>query len=240
MPTRTALPFLRPIDDDRLSVGQCKDLLANYLGTWSGLAILPSDCGYTWCCIPNHPTAVKAIDAMADHATVAIPLSLPNTSVAARFVDWTTLHLRLVETLWPGQLTVVVKVKGGEGRRIASLLHGRDTLGLRISLSTIEWGLAVAAEYPLTTAAIRNHDGQLVRTYDEAVDIVLDKLDRVDIGSTPIVGVRRRRRIEDRDHSTVVEIDHGALKTLREGAVPVRELRPLINRVARAEFGDST
>lgn len=61
----------------------------------------------------------------------------------------------------------------------------------------------------------------------------------MDIGATPIVGVRRRPRINTRDHSTVVEIEDGIPKILREGAVSKQTILPLINRVSRAEYGDT-
>lgn len=230
---------MTPAAGDLLTTGQCNDILYNYL-QWGGLALVPSDCGYALCGMPNNPRAMRMLDLLLDHADTPIPLSVGSAHMASTLLALHPIHLRLAAELWPGQLTLVAPASR-LARRLTQHLHVNGSLGVRVSTSNIERQLSAEAGTALTTAAVRADGGALVTAYEDAWDLIFGRLTRSKLAGVPIVGVRRQRPFPFDVHSTVVDVSStGAPRILREGAVPSGVIRALSVKVARAEYGDAT
>ena len=223
---------------DHLSYGQVMDIVANVL-RWGGLAIGPSDCGYAVWALPTHPKAVRTLDIVLDHEATPIPLTFGSVPDMATLVRFGTIHLRLADA-WPGGLTLVVPACGSKARKYAQTLHGIQTLGVRISRSVIERQIAAESGSAITSAAIRYPDGALVRTYEDAEAIVLDKVTACCAAGVLLVGVKHSGRFPLSVNSTVAALGDDGISIVRPGFYERRDLVAMASRIAVHEYADAT
>ena len=241
-PEETKSPIRRvlPDWDDMLSTGQAHDIIGNTL-QWSGLVIIPSDCGYALMGMPGHPEAMTVLDHLLQHSTTATPLTVATAEMAFAHIECSLVQKRIMAHAWPGGVTVVGKVTR-RASKLTKSLHTTDTLGLRVSRSHIERQLSAEAALALTSAAIRLPDGSVARTYEEAAGIVTDGLQSMPFSKlVPIVGIPHTTPFVFSTHSTVMGLGAGgAVDILREGTVDRRTLISWGTQISPAEYSDAT
>jgi L-threonylcarbamoyladenylate synthase len=127
---------------------------------------------------------------------------------------------RLARAFWPGPLTLVLPARPGLPPDIAA---GTGTVGVRISGSPIARDLAIAAGGALVSTSA-NIAGAPPPARPEQLEAALRaRLDAVlDAGPAP-----------GGSPSTVVEVNGGALRLVREGAVPFEEVLAALRREGR-------
>jgi tRNA A37 threonylcarbamoyladenosine synthetase subunit TsaC/SUA5/YrdC len=227
-----------PERDGDLSLGQAAYLLANVLD-WSGFIVTPSDTGYALTTNPLYPLALQRVQVLLQHALDPIPLTVGSACAAARLVDLSAMHKRILMPMWPGPVTLVAPIKNSLGRRLARAVGHQGTLGLRVSTSANERHLCVEADMPLTSAAIRYPDGRIVRDYADAIDIIWAA--SAGLPALPWAVIKPGRCFRYSDHSTVVGLrPDQTLQMLREGVIPAKELEPLLCRIGPTEHSDAT
>lgn len=146
-------------------------------------------------------------------------------SMARQFVDISPAALDLMARFWPGPLTLVLPLK--PDAPIASLVTaGLDTLAIRCPDHPVAQALIAATGKPLA-APSANASGRISPTRAEHV---LKSLG----GRIPLIldAGPTSAGLE----STIVAVENGQLRLLREGAIPAEQLgleRPIVADPAR-------
>lgn len=122
---------------------------------------------------------------------------------------------RLMSVFWPGPLTLVFRAANGIPPEITG---GGGTIGIRVPSSLLCLRLLEIAGCPLTStsanlsgASVARSVGEIARTLGEGVECYLDG------GELP-----------ERKTSTILDVASDVPVLLREGAIPVAELRKVI------------
>ncbi len=118
---------------------------------------------------------------------------------------------RLAEAFWPGPLTLVLPARPGLPALVGA---GTGTVGVRVPGSDVARALSLAAGAALV-ATSANPSGERPPLRVEDLDTALRaRLDAVlDLGPTP-----------GGQPSTVVAVEGGAVRLVRDGAVPFRDV----------------
>lgn len=236
------LRTIRPAYGDSLSNAQVFDIVDNVLA-WGGLVLAPSDCGYCLWALPSHPKGIALLDAVRQDDHTILPLSIGSQLMAAKLVHFNIVHQRLAAEAWPGPLTIVANVRSKEARTLSrNIRGGGETLGLRTSRSTIERQVATEGDIALISAAMYDDNGATINNYDQAHDLVLDRLLNTGLPPAPVLGIRvPSTSFVFARVSTVIKLDnqHRPVE-IRPGDLDLRRLTAMTSRVAPAEYGDAT
>ena len=171
----------------------------------------PTETFYGLAVDPAREDAVAAVfRAKGRAASEALPLIAADVA-AARGVAavWSAEAERLAAAFWPGPLTLVVPAR--PGAVAPGVVAGGTTVGVRVSGHAVARALAAATPGGVITATSANQSGSPPLT---TADAVVDALGAgvavvLDAGATP--GGRA---------STVVALDDGPPRLVREGPVP--------------------
>ncbi len=119
---------------------------------------------------------------------------------------------RLIDRFWPGPLTIVFKARP----EVPDLLTGgTGKIGVRISSHPVAAKLLEYLDGPLTTTSANPSGKGSPLTAGEVEDYFGEKVAIIIDGG----------RLKGRKGSTVVDVTGGGLTTIREGEIPVEELR---------------
>jgi tRNA A37 threonylcarbamoyladenosine synthetase subunit TsaC/SUA5/YrdC len=187
----------------------------------AGLAVVPSDTGYALATSVNCPQAVallRRVLAMPDAQLSVACFDLP---MVQRYASLDLSLLRVADHLLPGALTLVAPL-GRDWTSLATVLGTDGTIGARVPDAVVERDLANMLGNPITTTAIRDN-GEIVRDFGQACDIVKHGLDMLEI--QPLVAMVKSRGFAYDAHSTVVRVfdaEGGTkIQRLRDGATPM-------------------
>lgn len=239
-PVQDAPKVVIPKYGDELSCGQALDLLGNVL-RFGGFCLTPSDCGFALTALPAAAQAIKVLDEILDHHNDPIPLTVASIAMATETVSLNYMHERVLAPFWPGALTLVA-VATRKARDLPRRLHVEDgTLGLRVSRSRIERGLVAEAYMPLTSAAVRDENGDIIRDYAEAVDLVWRRIHLKQLTGFTWAAIKGDGRFTQPSHSTVIRVGPGGnLSIIRPGALTREEIAPLLFRPSMHEYAEAT
>ena len=169
-----------------------------------GLVVIPTDTVYGVAACVDCPEAVDRIyAAKVREASKPIPLLAADVSAVEAFTGGVSAGERcLADRFWPGALTLVVQV-------------GAGTEGIRVPDSALTRQILAAAGGMLRVTSANLSGESPALTAQEAYDALGDTVDLiVDAGRSP-GGVA----------SSVVRVEAGRLRVLREGALSESELR---------------
>lgn len=142
-----------------------------------------------------------------------LPLLVPDIETLEGIVEEIPpLGYRLIEKFWPGPLTIVFKavpevpelVTGGTGK-----------VGVRISSNPVAARLVEYLDAPLTTTSANPSGRKSPLTADEVRAYFDDRLAVIIDGG----------RLQGRKGSTVIDITEGEIKVIREGEIPLDEIK---------------
>jgi len=200
-----------------------------------GLCVVPSDTCYALVGIPMLKGVGDAIRAILDKGSTPISVTFGTQKLAERFVEFNRANLKIIDDYSPGPLTIVAALRADVSDQHAKLLNEalmnpKREIGVRFPDSPAELQLSSELERPLTTTAIMYRNGLPVRSFDDALDIVLEGAARhgLDRG---ICAIRRKEAKFVGELSTVVEAEvnsfDGGSKYIihREGDVSERRIR---------------
>jgi L-threonylcarbamoyladenylate synthase len=150
---------------------------------------------------------------------------IPSVEILSLYADdpIPSIARRLIETFWPGGLTLIFKA----GRGVSPLLTaGTDKIGIRLSSHPVAAALAQAMGVPIsgTSANISGRPAcrdpeEVLACFGEGVDLILD-------------GGRTKGRVG----STVLDVTVDPPRILREGMVHRSRLEEVIgNRLSNKE-----
>lgn len=168
--------------DDILTAGEVHKIRTTLNS--GGICIVPSDTCYAVAVKPLWAGATELVDRVLDRNHTKISLSFGSQAMIERFVDLGIPEYRILDSLKRSQpVTIVAPISetlSPETRASLprAVFSENGSLGVRLSGSIIERFLSNELDTPLTTAAINYPDGNPVRDFHDAVEIVSASLVR--------------------------------------------------------------
>jgi len=178
-----------------------------------GIAVFPTETFYGLGGLAADEGAVKKIFLLKGReASKALPVLLPDAQALSWVTDSHDRILRvLVETFWPGPLTIVVRLS--EPSRFPAA--GKEgTLAVRVSSHPIAAALARMCGEPVIATSANISGGKSPRTIGDVPASVIEGADlSLDAGPLPVS-----------KGSTVVDITCSPPRLIRDGDVPYRKV----------------
>jgi len=194
---------------DAVPVPFCTIEAAARLIRRGGVVAFPTETSYGLGVDPYNDTALARLFAAKGRPPDKPVLVLVDTEamLAGLVRDIPSLYRHLMARFWPGPLTLVFPARPGLPRLLTG---GTDTIGIRISSHPLARALVTAVGGPVTATSANRSGLAPARSVAAVHDQLQDSIDGVvDGGASPSTGV-----------STIVTIDDGKLRCVREGAVP--------------------
>jgi len=217
--------------------------------TAGGLCILPSDTCYALAGNPLIAGVPALVNSVLDRHEEKISLSFGSQPMVERYVDLGYREHRLLDAADKSTpITLVAAVSTDlpdqVRRALPAALYTTGELGIRLSQSWIERQVSSELDVPVTSAAIYYADGQPVRSFDDAITIVISGLLRAQNDETPLVAVRHPP-VNSKGVSSVVgykrdEDGRNVLVVFREGAVESRRVIEIAGKLSARDVEDWT
>ncbi|MHA7734074.1 L-threonylcarbamoyladenylate synthase [Nitrosopumilus sp. S6] len=175
-----------------------------------GIVVFPTDTVYGIGCNPyNKESAKKVYEIKSRDFAKPFPVLVYSKEIANQIVEFDEISKKLVEKFWPGQLTIILKLKD---MKLKESLNLTDKIALRVPNHKCTLQLLEKCKYLVGTSA--NVSGQPsffdpqeciknVENYDVFVD-----------GGT----------ITSKGESTIVKIENEDIKIIREGSLSREEI----------------
>lgn len=183
-----------------------------------GVAAYPTDSVYALGCAIEARDAIERIfRARGMHKSQRLALICPDLSTAASYGRFSQTAFRLAQKIFPGPYTLVVPATHQVPRTLTDAK--RRTVGIRVTAHPIVQAIVHELGRPLLTSsaippgreqACRDAD-EILEHFEHAIDIVVDYDDGT--GGD-----------DERQPSTVLEIEDDSVSVLRLGAGPVDDL----------------
>lgn len=178
-----------------------------------GIVLLPTDTVFGICCRIDRQESVQRLFRIKKRdETQAVPILVSSTDMAKEYVQpFPEKVEKLMETYWPGGLTIVLPAKK---EKVLPLVRGNGgTLGLRIPDLLPTFQIIEKVGVPIVGTSANFH-GQPSATRFQDLDPELIKLVDFVLEKDSLGGVA----------STVVDCSQEPWKILRQGAVTLREV----------------
>ena len=171
-----------------------------------GVIAYPTDTVYGLGCDPFNEHALMRLLEIKQGRQKPFPVLAASKEEVKKIVAWNEAADRLAQMFWPGQLTIVLRLRVTLPR---SLTGGGDTLAVRVPGSPLALRLLALCKGLLVGTSANLPDAKPPATAEEVAQSLGDRVDLiVDGGETPI-----------KVASTVVDVSTGKLILVREGAV---------------------
>ena len=175
-----------------------------------GIVIFPTDTVYGIGCDPYSKDAVKKIYSVKSRDfTKPLPVLVYSKEVAKKIAFFDELSEKIVDKFWPGQLTVIVKLTD---EKIKESLNLNDKIALRVPNHECTLSLLKKCNFLVGTSANVSGDSSFTDP-DECIKNIHDFDIFVDGGI-----------ITSKGESTIIEIENGEIKIIREGSLNQEEL----------------
>src|SRR5215468_2235270 len=179
-----------------------------------GVAAIPTDTLYGLAADPWNSAAVAKVFTIKGRPDDrALPLVAADVDQVERWIgEMNPVARRLARRFWPGPLTLVMRAPDALAPQVTA---GGTTIGVRVPSHAVTRALCAAFDRPVT-ATSANISGQaatddpekIAETLASGVDLLLDS------GTTP-----------GGPASTIVDLTHGEMRLIREGAVSWKEVK---------------
>ena len=191
------------------SFSRCKDVI-----TRGGVIAYPTDTFYGLGADPKDPVAVKRLyEIKGGKADQPILLLIDKAEDVKEWVaEISPVSESLMKKFWPGPLTLVFKAGTDVLREITA---GTGTIGLRVPGSELTRSLLHFLGIALTGTSANVSGGPSPQTAEEVAALVGNKVDLILDGGRTAGG----------KPSTVVDVSAGRPRLLREGALPLQDIR---------------
>jgi len=191
-------------------------LAASFIRTGK-IVIIPTDTLYGLATNPFNVDAVKRIyEIKRRPLTKPIPLLISNKKRLHDLVIVNTLSEKLIERFWPGQLTIIFKMRNVSVPRIVTA--GSDKLALRMPNHTVALKIIELSEGIITGTSANISGETSPKSVEEVKEEIAKKVDLiVDCGTA--LGLP----------STIVDITSRKPCILREGAIKKTEVEDILS-----------
>ena len=179
-----------------------------------GLVVFPTDTVYGLGCDPRNPRAVQSIFRIKKRReSKQLPILGYSKDEISKIAIFDDTSIKIADRFWPGQVTLVLKLKDNEIKKSMSL---DDKIAVRVPNHACALSLLKECRLLVGTSANFSglpafSDSKKVLESFSGYDVFLD-------GGT----------ISNSAESTIVEVVDGKLKILRQGNVTKKELEVLL------------
>ena len=175
-----------------------------------GIAVFPTDTVYGIGCNPYNTESVRKVyEIKSREYTKPFPVLVYSKEMASKIADFDDISEKIAEKFWPGQLTIILKLKD---EKLKASLNLSNKIALRVPNHKCTLALLEKCHYLIGTSA--NVSGQpsffdpqecikSVENYDVFVD----------------GGV-----ITSKGESTIIQVEDGQIKIIREGSLSKEEI----------------
>ena len=178
-----------------------------------GIIVFPTDTVYGIGCDPyNKKTISRLYEIKKRKKTKPFPILGVSKTELEKIAEFNTLEEKIAEKFWPGQVTLVLKVKDEKIRQ--SLCLDKK---IAVRVPNNQCVLSLLKECKLLVGTSANISGTTPFTDPNECSKNLTRYDLLIDGGI----------IPSQSESTIVEIIGGNIKILREGNVPEKEIREL-------------
>ncbi|MCX8038743.1 MAG: L-threonylcarbamoyladenylate synthase [Candidatus Sumerlaeia bacterium] len=202
---------VNPLQPDVTAIEEVSDILLE-----GGIVALPTDTVYGLAAVATNGAAVERLYAIKGRERgKPIPILIHSTRGLSRLVREVPDAARaLIETLWPGALTLVFRKPSG----LFAGFTPPDTIGLRMPDHLVALAVMSMVARPLAVTSANESGRPPALTADEVLETFGSQIDCVlDAGKTPGEKV-----------STVLSLVERPFRILREGAVSFEQLKDLL------------
>ena len=175
-----------------------------------GIVVFPTDTVYGIGCNPyNKESAKKVYEIKSRDFSKPFPVLVYSKEIASKIAEFDEISEKLVEKFWPGQLTILLKLKD---EKLKESLNLSDKIALRVPNHKCTLALSEKCHYLIGTSA--NVSGQpSFFDPDECIKSVENYDVFVDGGT-----------ITSKGESTIIQIEDGEIKIIREGSLSKEEI----------------
>ena len=178
-----------------------------------GIIVFPTDTVYGIGCDPyNKKTISRLYEIKKRKKTKPFPILGVSKTELEKIAEFNTLEEKIAEKFWPGQVTLVLKVKDEKIRQ--SLCLDKK---IAVRVPNNQCVLSLLKECKLLVGTSANISGTTPFTDPNECSRNLTRYDLLIDGGI----------IPSQSESTIVEIVGDDIKILREGSVPEKEIREL-------------
>jgi L-threonylcarbamoyladenylate synthase len=183
---------------------------ASQIVSSGGIVIFPTDTVYGIGCNPYNKKAVEKIYKIKSRDIMkSVPVLTYSIKTAEKIVEFDQFTKKIVEKFWPGPLTVILKVTD---EKIKKSLHLENKIAIRVPDHKCTLELLKKCNFLVGTSA--NSSGDLPHTDP---DECLKNLENYDIFIDGGI-------ITSKGESTIIEIENGQIKIIREGSLTKDEI----------------
>lgn len=175
-----------------------------------GIVVYPTDTVYGIGCNPYNKEAIKKIYHIKSRdGSKPLPVLVYSAEIAKRIVFLDEFTEKLVKKFWPGSLTIILKLIDED---LKESLFLNDRIAIRVPNHKCTLEILKSCNFLVGTSA--NISGQPSFTNpDECFKNIADYDIFVDGGT-----------ITSKGESTIIEIENGKIKILREGSLTKEEI----------------
>jgi L-threonylcarbamoyladenylate synthase len=173
-----------------------------------GIVAIPTETSYGLAVDPwNHAALERLFRVKGRPPSKAVLVLIDSTAVLPLLISSIPeLYKPLIEAFWPGPLTLVFPAREALPKLLTA---GSQTIGIRISSDQLATRICRDSGGAITATSANLSSSEPARTADEIINIFRDQIDLVVDG-----GELAKSRC-----STVVGIEDGKLKLIREGEI---------------------
>jgi len=178
-----------------------------------GIAIFPTDTVYGIGCDPYNKESVEKIyEIKSRNISKLVPVLAYSKEIAARIAHFDEFTKTIVEKFWPGPLTIILKLTD---EKLKESLNLKNKIAIRVPNHKCTLELLKKCDFLVGTSA--NISGCSSYTNpDECLKNLQDYDILVDGGT-----------ITSKAESTIIEIEDGEIKIIREGSLTKEEILEL-------------
>jgi tRNA A37 threonylcarbamoyladenosine synthetase subunit TsaC/SUA5/YrdC len=198
-----------------------------------GICLLPSDTGYSLAVLPVKESIEKLDLIYPERSNEPKSLSFNSPRLLEKYVKLVEEEKKIIREFPRKPGTLVCQIVDGLKDKFSELLSTKPgTLGIRIPDSVVERQICEHLNNPITTYAIRDDSNNIIQKYDDAFDIIFDRLKKINI-RVPIFTIKTSS-IKYPEHSTVLSVhplltDGESAKIFREGLIDEKEILKWLN-----------
>lgn len=175
-----------------------------------GIAVFPTDTVYGIGCNPYNKESVKKVyEIKSRDFSKPFPVLVYSKEIAEQIAEFDETSKKLAEKFWPGQLTIILKLKG---MKLKESLNLEDKIALRVpdhkcTLQLLEKCKCLVGTSANVSGQSPFFDPQECIKNVESYDVFVD-------GGT----------ITSKGESTIVEIENEEIKIIREDSLSKEEI----------------
>lgn len=189
-----------------------------------GVCLIPSDTGYSLATNPYSIANVENLRMLLPHASNApISVCFASREMAKKYVILSSKDERTFDVFQYAPITLICPTLNERVKKqLQPVIKKLNTLGVRISNSVIERQISSNLDKPITTCAVRDDKGDIVRNFDDAIEILKARMK--EIGKIiPFAAIKTSSIKYDKD-STIISFANSEVKILRVGAIDPQDI----------------